>query len=722
MFSGCAGPFRRAVYGLMAVLLLAACGQSGAAPIPQPIALATDLAPTFSSWSWNILSGTSSSDPLIVGISRHKDGLPTLSVSQFHADGHLEQLADIPAFDGSLHSVKALRHSSGASLVATVVDQSGKPHIEVLYAEDERSWRRLAPSKELALVPDIIATDGGDIIVGRDRQLWRISLDGSVTDLAAPPLTAEEIPIQLAGRNSRLWLLTSTPGSDAPQLWISSDNGVSWEQQPVGIHAATVSRFEASGMLERDGQLLFTGRCGPDNGGGPCVIIGTPEAGWETEHPFGTTTIPIHLLPAASGADRNLLAVATITGYSEVWLTERPSSGPWQSSRASLLSATIGEARAVGAGPGGRGFLVVLNDFQTTRLVLRSHPGSAPVNDRVFALGGPEQGPWLDTVGSAWGERSQLLLSHRELQKVGTGSAYRSIKKSVPVSVEGATATTAEWRPAAARGLDFILSEPRGSRSVLAGSRPVSGNDLGGVRVFTAAQGGPWNEVATELEYRLDGQLATALAANDRGWLLATGDPTRSQAVDPARIFQSEDGIAWREEPGPTQTTGEASSIDVFCPSPSGRLVALGTRGQAATPIAWIRDQDSSWSTPAIADEDRLRGCATFDGTIVAISNRKIWRQEGDGFTMIQTNLPHDSRPSAIVAVPDGLATLGTYKRDGLTTTSVWFSRDAEKWQEVRLGAMPGPTKLEILTRADGVLIGASSRSGMEIWEVATPW
>lgn len=672
------GHFLATAFWLIVITLMAACATPSSQSAPKPVVVAPELSLSFRSWSWSILSGAPGFEPLIVGLGRNI-GQPTkLVIAQFHENGHLEQLTNIPAVDGALYSATAVRHASGASIVATVIDASGVPQITLLHTRDGRSWRRVELSEDLRFVPTAVLGEADGVLLGRDTQLWRIGPDGKVGAVPAPSGPPSSTIALLARGGTRLWLLMRGEGRSL-DLHSSEDHGATWSP-PHRVEVGS-EEIDPAGMIDDDGRLFLAGQCAPDGAGRPCVVVGSPEEGWRTENPFGTTTIPLRLLPPAKTADRNLRFVATISGYAEAWLAERSFSGQWHASRASALGRGLGEARAVGAGPSGMGFLVVVNDFESTRLVYRRSTVPAQGGDQSFVLGGPQQAPWIETTGAFWGEHSQLQLSHREHQPVGTGGAYRGVKKSIPISVADGAAKAGEWRPAAARGMDAILAEQIGPRAVLAGSTPVLGDDLGQVHVFTAADDGSWAETATEFSARLKDQLPTALVAGDQGWTLATAYPIRALSSEPARLFHSEDGLHWREEPGPTASTGEPSAIDALCPSRAGELLALGGLG-ARTEAAWVRRSDGNW-TPLPVPPDP-RGCAALEDTVVTIASQTLWSWDGQTFGPLETDLPEKMEPYAVVPVPGGLALVGVDSRDGVDTSAVWFSRDAREWQETR--------------------------------------
>lgn len=700
-------------------LLLSGCS-AGTQPKVTTLAVDAKAGGGMHSWSWNVVSGAKEVDPLLVGVESREDSTAALTISRLRRDGHLQRVRQLPDLGGPVDSAVAGSDRLGAYVVGASVDAAGTPHAFVLRSADGTNWRRLALRDDLAFVPTAVTSEGSTLFVAGAEMLWVVNDDGSTAQAAPPSTRSGDQTTGLAIPNDRLWALVSDPAGESVSLASSSDRGRSWSE-PQPVRAPGVDRVEAAALVAHDGRLYLTGKCGSGGQTQSCLLTGDGTS-WTSDTPFPGWR-GMYLLPPAFDARGNLLTAAGSGVFSEGWLASRTPAGAWTANRYDLVGDRVGTVAAVGAGRDGEGFAVVVEDDRSTRLVLTQAPIADAKTD-VITVGGPGNRSWVSTLGQRLAPASQVLVVHAETQPVSGGS-YLVLKKSRPAALAEQRLIQAEWRPALARTLDAFVAEQSDNTTVLAGSEsPKDKTQLGRVRVYATKRDGSWSEVATDLAGRFDNQIATTLAADAAGWLLATAYPSSELATIPARIFASSDGQSWREEEAPTPPDGKPSRIDAVCRGTGDTILALGSTGTRGDAAAWLRS-DGRWQALEPPPGDG-HGCVTVGGMLLAhgLGDRqgRLWRLDGAAFKQLDA-LGAGTTVSDTVALDGGVALVGTTRSSGLVRATAWFSRDAQEWEAVPLGPVLGGTAYATAAlQDDAVVVFASGSDGIHAWRVTKPW
>ena len=702
------------------VLLLSGCSV-GTQPKVTTLAVDAKAGGGMHSWSWNVVSGAKDVDPLLVGVESREDSTAALAILRLRRDGHLQRARELPDLGGPVDSAVAGTDRLGAYVVGASVDADGTPHVFVLRSADGTNWRRLALRDDLAFVPSAVTSEGSTLFVAGAEMLWVVDDDGGTTQAAGPSTRSGDQTTALAVPNDRLWALVSDSAGESVSLASSSDRGRSWlEPQPV--RAPGVDWVEAAALVAHDGRLYLTGKCGSGSQTQSCLLTGDGTS-WTSDTPFPGAR-GMYLLPPAFDARGNLLTAAGFGVFSEGWLASRTPAGDWTANLYDLVGDRVGTVAAVGAGRDGEGFAVVVEDDRSARLVLRQAPNADAKTDVTITLGGPGNSSWVKTLGQRLAPASQVLVVHAETQGVSQGG-YLVLKKSRPAALAEQRLSQTEWRPALARTLDYFVAEQSGNTTVLAGSEsPKDKTQLGRVRVYATKRDGSWSEVATDLAGRFDNQMATTLAADQAGWVLATAYPSSELATIPARIFASSDGQSWGEVEAPTIPDGKPSRIDALCRGTGDTLLALGSTGTREDAAAWLRS-DGRWQSLEPPPGDG-HGCVTVGGMLLAhgLDDRqgRLWRLDGAAFKQLDA-LGAGETVSDAVALDGGVALVGTTRSAGLVRATAWFSRDAQAWEAVPLGpVLGGSAYATAALQDDAVVVFASGSDGIHAWRVTKPW
>lgn len=713
--------------GIALVIALSLTGCAGvSSPSPEPLTITKDLAGRQYSWSWSLVSGSTDADPLVVGLERRPDREPTIQAILYQRGDHVQRVSDLPTTPiGTPYAVKAVGRGRGAVIVGATLDQANAAvHTFMLTSADRQVWRAVPLSEDLGVVPAAAAADDNTIYAAQGRSAWRVTEQGGVTALTPPDLREDEQITDLALSGGRLWALAHGREGVQARLTSSSDDGTTWGAPE--IVAGESSPVTPSGLLVDGSRIVVSGHCGhPSEPPRACLAI--REGGsWSREEPFRNSN-GFRLVAPTLNAGGGTLTAATSSKLSEGWPAERSPTGAWTGSRADLVGSSVGTVLAVGAGTSGVGFLAVVRNDESTRLVWRG-TAAADAKDQVETIiGGSAMSSWIRAPGSTWGPRSQLLEVHPTVTPTGSGGAYFVAPSSSPVSINGSTVTSDEWRPALGRSKDAVVAETSGDKTVIAGSEtPSNRTDLGSVHVYLSEASGARREVATELAPRFRNQMATALVSG-REWVLATSPPVSSLADESSRLFRSDDGVTWLETPGPSMEAGATNRIDRICLLPDGGLVAVGKVAPAAEMAVWRR-QGNSWTRLAVPDKHKPTGSCASSGDGVFIPGEGprgavLWRLRDAQLEPLNVDWPAGAEVHGAVSVAGGVAAAGVADLKGVRVPTLWFSRDGGEWAAVRLAAgAGGDAFLAVMQKDNGVVVLSTAPDGISGWMVRPPW
>lgn len=694
---------------------------------PETLVMADELGARQSSWSWTLVSGSRDADPLAVGLERRPNRAPTLQAILYRRGDHLLRVPDLPELPGTPHAARAVAAGKGAVIVGAAIDDGGTAHTFVFESPDRRHWRAIVLSEELQVVPTAAAADGEAIYFAQGRSVWRVATAGAVAVLASPGLDPGEEIIGLALGDGRLLALARGREGAHARLVGSPDAGATWGKPTIVASSEVEEPLTPSGLLVAGSRVLVTGGCGvPGVSPQPCLASSTSDGEWTRRFPFGGAA-QLNLVAPAINAREGILTAATSSRLSEGWPAELSSAGTWTGSRRDLVGSSVGTVLAVGAGVNGEGFLAIVRNSESTRMVLREGAAADATKDVESTIGGSAMSSWLRAPGSTWGPRSQLLEVRPTIRTASSGGYFVS-PSSTPIGVSGLTVGPSEWRPALGRSRDAFVAETKGDTTVLAGSEPVADRtNLGAVHVYTSGAGGDWREVAADLAPRFSNQIATALISG-REWVLATSPPASALATESSRLFRSADGTTWSEFDGPAGDAGTNSRVNQLCLLADDRMVAVGTAGPAAAAV-WLRHGDSWKRLPTPEGTEPSGACASTESGVVLLgtgpSGAVVWKVTDDGLAPVDVAWAEGADVHGAVAVPGGIAVAGLADAAGLKSPTVWFSRDGKDWTTVRLGSGAGADAdafVTLMQKEDGVVVFSSAPEGLHGWKVRSPW
>lgn len=715
-----------AVGAVLMALVLAGCTGTSAAT-PQRLVLGKDLANRQSSWSWSLVSGTRDADPMVVGLEHRPDRSPTIQAILYRPGDHLLRIPDLPALPGTPHAVRAVARGRGVVIAGATLDESGVPHAFVLDSADRRSWRAVEFSEDLRVVPSAVAADAQATYLAQGRSIWRVTGAGGLSVLSSPALRTDEQIIDLALADGRLWALARGRDGEHGRVASSADGGATWTVPEIIAPNADSWPLTPSGLVAVGSRVLITGQCGEwSEAAHPCLARRDGQ-GWSQEQPFRGAA-GLRLVAPAVNAMGGVLTAATSSRLSEGWPAELSSAGIWSGSRQDLVGDSVGTVLAVGAGVGGSGFLAVVRNAESTRLVVRANAAAAKKDDVELVLGGTAMSSWIRSAGSTWGPRSQFLEVGSTIRTEDSG-AYFVSTSSGPISVDNTSVTTAEWRPALGRSRDAFVAETSGDATVIAGSEaPIDRSNLGTVHVYRAGASGDWREAAADLAPRFQNQIATALVGG-REWVLATSPPVSQLATESSRMFRSDDGMTWSEVPGPVPEAGATIRINRLCLLPDDGLVAVGPIGASNEMGVWRRQGDA-WARMSTPQGQRPTGaCASTDTGVVipgeGPDGALLWHLGDEELEPVETGWTNRVEVHGAVALPGGAAVCGLEDIAGLHVPALRFSRDGRAWTRVQLGAGEGADAdafVTMMQSGNGVLVFSSAPDGLHGWRVRAPW
>ncbi len=224
---------------------------------------------------------------------------------------------------------------------------------------------------------------------------------------------------------------------------------------------------------------------------------------------------------------------------------------------------------------------------------------------------------------------------------------------------------------------------------------------IGGTRILTSDNGGPWVEGELILTGPGGDYLRDATATADS--FVAVGNrsarsSTGSTVSTPA-IVSEVDG-AWTEEPTPP-LEGEQVWLDRVVATNDGLVVATGGRLQSgrSTPVVLTRPPGAAWTLatlPTEAADVSIRSVSVDDTGVVIVTqeDRTWWRHRTtDGTTFVSTQIqiddPARSRIVRAITAPDRTLLVGSVNTLGALELAVWELDPSGSTVRLRLDGVP---------------------------------
>ncbi|MCM3661366.1 hypothetical protein M3148_10270 [Georgenia satyanarayanai] len=577
------------------------------------------------------------------------------------------------------------------------------------------------------------------LLTSTDRTTWEaVDLDEEVTALAASHVAVSDGRVYLLGAGAtghvpRVVVLDTATGDTAITILPAPTDGEALAVSGLSAVGDRVLAITAVGpggdvtaprahVSEDHGASFDTVEMGPDTFG----ISGVVAAG-DTFVATGSVRTAGYTKPASwSSADGRSWAVDDIVSLwewdpdrwaserADVWFTE-PTYDPEGATVAAAMlneaSLRVGVARRDAAGSWGGVLYSPSLGFDPWALPMQ-------LGDRIALLSSVNGGSAAEVIVDVetTADRKETQLVSYATEPDGLAFADLGDRLGVAASTTAHIEEPDTWRVVSRSTLltfsptEGLVPSAWGPEDLPEESRPIVVTDArtgrstlvtshwSGDRFVTATwsrnDDGVWERGRT-----IDaapGQVPTALAATEDGWLLAlrADHEPAGTLVRRAEMWASPDGKEWTRQDGELSfPDGQGSVVHAICESPLGP-VAVGSMDDAeghARATAW-RWADDAWAPSVLADAiagSRLDSCVSDDDGVMVFgsdgaASRSWTSADLSTFSGVHA-LGEGLHRGAVVPLADGYAAGGTVRTETYVGPVLWLSADAREWSWVPL-------------------------------------